>query len=422
MSDKTKYIFLRDESRAGVQSRSPAGEPRYLCKGPQAAAETSGPFQMVKGRFNRKQLADLRRDPKNYAFAEAMPTSLAPPSVPTLEIPDERAWGLEAIGLPADCKGTEGQGVSMAVLDTGLDASHEAFNHLNGKIEYEDFTLDEDQRKNKPPINDDSENGHGTHCAGIIFGSDVGGKRIGIAPAVERVLIGKVLRKDGSGDSEMIFDGLQWAVERGADVISMSLSFSFTGFVDQKKALDWPEDLAMSVALVAFKDNLRLLDNLMQRIQLLSDQKEGAVVIGAAGNQSQANKHPDYRIATSLPAAAAGVISVGALARQKDKPRDRKYEVASFSNTLPRLTAPGVGVMSAAAGSGNGLKLMSGTSMAAAHVAGIAALWWQHLSTRDVNPQMVQAHLLSNVRDTAFVTGTVSEDRGDGLVQAPLLA
>ena len=70
-----------------------------------------------------------------------------------------------------------------------------------------------------------------------IFGRDVDGKRIGIARGVRKALIGKVLSDTGGGSSEMIFRGIQWALDEGAHVISMSLGFDFPGAVKRMEDL-----------------------------------------------------------------------------------------------------------------------------------------------------------------------------------------
>nr|WP_229419583.1 S8 family serine peptidase [Pseudoduganella dura] len=102
----------------------------------------------------------------------------------------ETGWGITAVG--ADRSRFSGAGVTVAVLDTGIDAAHPAFSGV--QLVQQDFSGD----------GDGDAFGHGTHCAGTILGRDVGGTRIGVARGVTRALIGKVLGNDGSGSTDMV--------------------------------------------------------------------------------------------------------------------------------------------------------------------------------------------------------------------------
>ena len=348
-----------------------------------------------------KGRSELLRDPEVVAVTTIMPTRLIEPYVAEHRVQEAGvAWGIEAVR--ASESSFTGDGVLIAVLDTGIDKSHQAF---------EGVTLIERDFSNSG--NGDRQ-GHGTHCAGTIFGRDVGDLRIGVARGVSRVLVGKVLPDDGFGNSEMLFQGMRWAMDQGAGVISMSLGFDFPGMVRDLTNNGWPADLATSSALEAYRGNLRMFDALMGMIRANEAFGSGAVVVAAAGNESRRETNPDYAIAASLPAAAEGVMSVGAAARNGGGLR-----IGYFSNTFPRIVGPGVEITSAKAG--GGLTVMTGTSMACPHVAGIAALWWEAIRTGGLLPraETVVAKLLATARTDVFDTDVSPADRGTGLVTAP---
>ena len=185
--------------------------------------------------MDRADRRDLLRDPSVAEVVVAMPTRLIEP-VAVSAAGRGDAWGISAVGA-ADCE-YSGKGVKVAVLDTGIDRTHPAFAGVN--IIERDFT----------GSGDGDRQGHGTHCAGTIFGRDVDGRRIGVARGVDSVLIGKVLPDNAGGDSEMLLNGLLWAVENRADVISMSLAFDFTGRVRALvESKGWPMEQATSDTL-----------------------------------------------------------------------------------------------------------------------------------------------------------------------------
>lgn len=229
---------------------------------------------------------------------------------------------------------------------------------------------------------------------------------------MKKALIGKVLGGDGRGTTEGLFRALKWALDE-ADVVSLSLGFDVPGYVaylvTQKKI---PIEKAVSVALVDFTSNLRMFDAIMAENRALDSgfpSGGGAVVIAAAGNESEA---PRYRIGSSLPAVAEGIISVGALQREGSD-----YAVAPFSNSMVDVCAPGVEILSARAG--GGLVPLSGTSMAAPHAAGVAALWWQALrGTVPASSQYVIGQMTAKAERGGIVGADLAE-RGAGLVQAP---
>jgi subtilisin family serine protease len=391
------YTVLRDLSASVTagpfETPSPGAGIRFEPAGPREA-------RLDREELTKRDLPSLARDPQVMALAPVMPTTLVRPFEVSDAEASTTAWGVTAVG--ADASARTGAGVVVSVLDTGIDADHPAFAGVT--LVQEDFS----------GSGNGDRQGHGTHCAGTILGRAVDGTRIGVAPGVERALIGKVLGDDGGGDSDMLFRGIQWAVQNGARVLSMSLGFDFPGMVQRLTGKGWPADLATSAALEAYRANLRMFDALMQVVRSREPFGGGTVVVAAAGNESQRNVDPHYELAASLPAAADGVVSVGALQRS-----DAGFRVADFSNTLPQVSGPGVDVLSARAG--GGLRSLSGTSMATPHVAGVTALWWEDVLASPVpsSTDAVRARLLAQATTSGFADGVDVADRGLGLVRAP---
>ncbi|MEU9551290.1 S8 family serine peptidase [Streptomyces werraensis] len=280
------------------------------------------------------------------------------------------------IGAPEVWKGGHrGEDVKVAVLDTGADASHP---DLAGRIsEAEDFS---------GSSGTGDAFGHGTHVASIVGGSGAasGGARKGVAPGAD-LLIGKVLGDDGFGTESQVIDGMEWAVARGADVVNMSLGS------------DAPSDGTDPMS--------RALNELSASF--------GALFVVAAGNAGPAQG------TIGSPAAADAALTVGAV--------DRDDSLADFSSRGPRagddavkpdVTAPGVGIVAArAAGTTMGQVVdashvaASGTSMAAPHVAGAAALLAQQ------HPDWTASRLKDALTSTArLIEGQRVTEQGGGRI------
>jgi subtilisin family serine protease len=348
--------------------------------------------------MNPAEVADVQRDPEVQAVAESMPMKLIEP----VESPEPapaavgNAWGIEAIH--AHTSPYTGEGVIVAVLDTGINPNHIAFQGV--QLERRNFTHGPD----------DDQNGHGTHCAGTIFGRDVDGLRIGVARGVTKALIGKVLGP-GGGSSATLTTAINWAYEKGANVISMSMGIDFPGFVTELIGRGLPTEAATSIALEQYRANVNLFSSLTLLLAQSNAFSQAAVIVAASGNESE---RPKYKIAVAPPAAGDGMISVGALQRSDDG----SLSVAIFSNTQCNLCGPGVGVTSAWIGNQNTLKTISGTSMATPHVAGCAALWAQQ--QKQLTGVLTAENLAANTLASAsFIPGASFEDIGNGMVQAP---
>lgn len=370
------------------------------------------PFEAESLELMDHDVAELRRDPGIEAVIPSISfTLITPVAGPPAEPAATTAWGLEAVGATSSPQ--DGAGVTVAVLDTGIDRIHPAFSHLAFEDrDLVDFTVDERGVAGSAP----DVHGHGTHVAGTIFGRPMDAQRIGVAPGIKKALIGKVLGPLG-GSTEAIHNAIDWALREGADVVSMSLGMDFPGAVTrfvQQEGL--PEDIAASRALEAYRSNVRLFDRLAELVAAASARGRGALLVAASGNESRRDQDPRFTVATAPPAAADGFISVGAVSQTGDLASP--FSVASFSNTGCSLAAPGVQIRSAKAS--GGLVNMSGTSMATPHVAGVIALWTQKLFpgtdrpkdwARDVQ-RAVESHVIQ-------APGQTRSDVGLGIVRAP---
>lgn len=336
------------------------------------------------------------------AIAPVIPMKLiAPVEVRDITQPsaDTITWGVKAVG--ADTSPFSGDGIVVAVLDTGIDASHPAFAGVD--IVQKDFTGE----------GDGDQHGHGTHCAGTIFGRTSEGTRIGVAPGVKKVLIGKVLGAQGGGSSGQIVRAIQWAVDNGANVISMSLGMDFPGFQAQLQAAGFPPELATSRALEGYRTNVQLFARLASLVVAQEPFGQAAVTVAAAGNESQREIDPDFEIAVSPPAVAEGVVSVAALGEGA-----QGLTVARFSNTGANVSGPGVQIVSAKAG--GGLTAMSGTSMATPHVAGVTALWAEKIkASSSLSALQLTSRLIGSATTEGLQAGLDPFDIGAGLVRAP---
>jgi thermitase len=253
-------------------------------------------------------------------------------------------WALPKINAPLAWDVFRGNtAIKVAVLDTGAEASHP---DLKGKIVQQyDFVANDGVAEDK--------NGHGTHTAGTVAAATNNGVGVAAIGFGTPLMIAKVLNNAGSGTHSAIANGIRWAADNGASVISMSLGGS-SGSTTLESAVNYAWN-------------------------------KGVLVVAAAGNAGNT--------ALQYPAAYANCMAVAAT--------DRNDARASFSTygSWIDCAAPGVSILSTY--TRNRYAYSDGTSMACPHVAGLAALVWD--SAHGTSNQNVRSRI--NSTGTPVSTG-----------------
>jgi subtilisin family serine protease len=265
-------------------------------------------------------------------------------------------WGVKRVKAPAAWDTTEGAGVRVAVIDTGIDISHKA---LDGKIDGGFNAITDSEA----PGSYQDDNGHGTHVAGTIAAN--GPKLKGVAPKA-RLYGVKVLDAEGSGSLSDVIKGIIWAANNGMQVANMSLG-SPRPSETMQRALRYAK-------------------------------ARGVVVVAAAGNSGAA---------VGYPGAYPETIGVAA--------SDWNDKIAAFSSRGPevKFIAPGVAVLSSMLG--GDYASLSGTSMACPHVAGLAALAVSQGYRGLDGPEGVLAQLNKAAKP---MSGLSAEEQGAGMIDA----
>jgi len=282
----------------------------------------------------------------------------------------EMTWGVQKINAAAVWPYYEGKGVTVAVIDTGVNEHPD----LKGRVVDGKNYITPGQ----PPRDDHS---HGTHCSGTVAGDGTMGTQTGVAPKATIMAI-KVLSASGSGSWSNLWVAIEESVERGVKVISMSLGGSPS------------EDIRVRL-----------------RVACKTAIDAGIIPVIAAGNSGPSSS------TIGSPGDVPEVISVGAT--------DSNDNIASFSSrgptkawdgqtvVKPDICAPGVAVKSCSYNS-NGYLEMSGTSMATPHVAGTTALMV------NANPSLKVDTAKAALESTATDLGDPGKDNtyGSGRINA----
>ncbi|MEV6301470.1 S8 family peptidase [Actinoplanes sp. NPDC051861] len=318
--------------------------------------EDGRPVVKVEQATDRQSATSLVEDAqraKNAVSVELDATAYAL-DVPSGSDPQRaKQWDLAKLRVDEAWTKSTGAGVTVAVIDTGVDASHADLkaNVLSGY----------DAIANKAGVSTDG-NGHGTHVAGTIAAVTGNGVGIsGIAPDV-KILPIKTLGANGSGNMSDTAEGITWAVDHGAQVINMSLG----------------SDAKVAAVTNAIK----------------YARSKGVTVVAAAGNSRQEGNPTNY------PGADEGVIGVAAT--------DSNDRYGSYSNagSYVDVAAPGSDILSTAPNSA--YKTMSGTSMASPHVAAVAAL------LKSFAPRLTPDEIEATLEKTAVDLGKAGFDNDYG--------
>lgn len=291
------------------------------------------------------------------ALVKVNKTGKSAPSQPIESLP----WGIDRIDADLAWSVTVGDSVRVAVIDTGIDLTHPDL-AANIKGGYNAIN---------PLKSANDDNGHGTHVAGIIGAIDNIIGVIGVGPQINLYAV-KVLNRNGSGYLSDVIEGLDWAIQNKMQVVNMSLGTSS----------DIP----------SFKEAVAKV------------YAAGIVQVAAAGNNGGA---------VLYPAVYSEVIAVSAT--------DFNNQIASWSSRGPDvdLAAPGVSIYSTYKGST--YKTLSGTSMAAPHVSGAAALVLNtapgiyDLDGDGWDPEEIKSKLSATAE---WLVGLTSNEQGAGLVDA----
>jgi uncharacterized repeat protein (TIGR01451 family) len=291
-------------------------------------------------------------------------------------------WGVQRVNAPqAWAMGYTGQGVVVANLDTGVRWDHDAlkphYRGWNGVTATHDFNWFDPVGLSATPLDD---NRHGTHTTGTAIGDDGAGNQIGVAPGAQWIACRNM--NGGIGSVALYSACFQFALAPS----DVSGSNPDPGKSADITSNSWACDASFGEV------GCNVPSALVTATQTLRD--AGVMVVAAAGNEGAFG----CSTVKNAPATLDQAFSVGATDSADKIAYFSSRGPSTFTSKLkPDLVAPGVGVRSATHTATNSYSLLSGTSMAAPHVAGVVALLWS-----------AAPHLRGNVDETEAILRATS--------------
>ncbi len=311
-------------------------------------------------------------------------------------------------------QGYTGKGVVVAVVDSGVNYNHlDLADHLwDGGEEFPHHGYD--------IVNDDNDpmddKGHGTHCAGTVLGDGTAGSLTGMAPEATLMCV-KSIRGDGFGGAVNIAGGMEWSVEHGCDLISMSLGMVGAGVADKeilRRTCEAILDAGIVALVCAGNEGMNIL-------QIMYPIPNNVRVPASCpppylDPDQMANPGPLSCVvavgAVNYNDVAADFTSQGPVTWQDTEFGDYAYN-PGIGLIRPDVCAPGVGIKSLDYENTSGYTNMDGTSQATPCVAGIVALMLQK------NPELTPAEICRILEETSVkLTPTKSNITGVGRVDA----
>ena len=308
--------------------------------------------------------------------------------------------------------GYTGEGVMVAVIDTGVNFNHiDLADHLwDGGEEYPNHGYN--TIENSHDVSDGF--GHGTHCAGVVCGDGTSGTQTGIAPNATLMCI-KVMDDTGYGSATSISAGMEFAIEHGADVLNMSLGIPFASAAVRemlREACVNALQCGIAAAVAVGNDG---------QLQISFPVPNNVRVPGGCPPPWI---HPDQESnagglscciavgAVDFNNVRAPFSSYGPFTWQETSYADYPYE-PGMGLIRPDLSAPGVGIISANPNNNNGHVSMDGTSQAAPCVAGVIALMLEK------NPELTPAEISMILETTAVkIEDNKNNYTGSGCIDA----